>query len=430
MSPPSIVLSHTSDEPLFERAPWDIHPLEMHVSIVPFVGIPPILPAPGLTVSSHPRYSYKPHLKEIETLPLTALDPLYDLRGLLEEIKNRPSLVAYMGDVKRWLRYLREVEHRNMRLTMAKGSGDTNETVLLEFEYPHRWRDVYREMLLAKLYTLEAALREDCVYTLMSLTTYQGGKYSREKVGGYTIPQSFEVLADRGRALMNQVKRRIAPNLQYFWAVEPHMLNDSGYPHRHYMLDREFTEEEMERIRHIWADIYLAGSPEHGIDFSVRETEGSVRSVKNYLMAYLAKSISPSQLTAGELVYHAVAYRHRYRFWGASRGWSALMRREGVVPSGKWLKTEVVDEWGDVVHTVRSALPVEYLEEDADYYNRLVRLSPAEVAEDAEMVLEQIQFKAEQIQFREDCRRQTEWEEERRVRAGAASAYLSAGGPP
>jgi hypothetical protein len=280
---------------------------------------------------------------------LNNLDPLYPFKPLLEAIENRPDRVDYLEDVKEWLRYLQGVEHRTIRITMTKGKGEDLEPVLLSFEYPHRWRDTYRNMTLAKLYKLEDALKgQDQAYTLMSLTTYQDGEYSRKKIpGGYSIPESFEVLSDRGRALMHQVKRRMAPDLQYLWTVEPHKLKDSGYPHRHYIMNRVFTEEETARIRHLWSDLYRAGSRDHGIDFSVRTTEGSLRSLRNYVMAYLAKSLSPHQLTPGEVVYHAVAARHHYRFWGASREWSALMQRAAAPSPLQWVMTQVVDEWGD-----------------------------------------------------------------------------------
>jgi len=276
---------------------------------------------------------------------LRHLHPLYPFKPLLDEIENRPNLEKHLPVVLTWLRYTQGVEHRTMRITLVD---DDLTPVLLEFEYPHRWRDTYRLMTLAKLYRLETALKgEDRPYSLMSLTTYQDGDYSKKKMGGYSIPESFQVLADRGRALMNQVKKRIAPGMEYLWTVEPHKFNDSGYPHRHYILNRTFTEAEISRVRHLWTGLYRAGSPEHGIDFSVRVTEGSLRSLRNYVMAYLAKSISPLQLSPGEVVYHAIASQYHYRFWGASRGFSALMRKGSAPSPLTWVKTQVVDEWGD-----------------------------------------------------------------------------------
>ena len=87
------------------------------------------------------------------------------------------------------------------------------------------------------------------------------------------------------------------------------------------------------------------------------------------------------------------------------------MQRPAASSLGTWLKTEVVDEWGDVVHVVRAASPVESPEQDNDYYNRLVRVSSVEQMEDAEMALEL-------MKFQEDCRQQTQWESERLLRDG------------
>jgi hypothetical protein len=276
---------------------------------------------------------------------LHPLDPLHPFKPLLDEIENRPNLKKYLPEVLTWLRYIQGVKDRKMRIMMVK---DDLVPVLLEFEYPHRWRDTYRLMVLAKLYKLEDALKDkDQPYTLMSLTTYQDGDYSKKKMGGYSIDESFQVLSERGRDLMRLVKMRIAPGMEYLWTVEPHKFNDSGYPHRHYILNRIFNEEEMNRVRRLWTGLYCAGSPEYGIDFSVRVTEGNLRSLRNYVMAYLAKSISPLQLSPGEVVYHAIASHHHYRFFGASRGFSALMQREVGVSPLKWLETQVIDEWGD-----------------------------------------------------------------------------------
>lgn|SRR5208337_2009853 len=276
---------------------------------------------------------------------LYPLHPLYPFKPLLDEIENRPDLARHLPEVLSWLRYIQGVKDRKMRVTMVD---DALTPVHLEFEYPHRWRDTYRLMVLAKLYKLEDALKEvDQPYTLMSLTTYQAGDYSKKKMGGYSIDESFQVLSNRGRDLMHQVKKRMAPSMEYLWTVEPHKFNDSGYPHRHYILNRTFTVAEMNQVRHLWTGLYRAGSPEHGIDFSVRVTEGNLRSLRNYVMAYLAKSISLLQLSPGEVVYHAIASHRHYRFFGASRGFSALMQRPVGVSPLKWLETQVIDEWGD-----------------------------------------------------------------------------------
>ena len=278
-------------------------------------------------------------------LYIPKLHPLYKYRDLLEELETRPHQRAYLQDVGSWLLYLERVERQRFRVSTT----DEDPRVLLEFEYPHRWRDRYRSMTMAKLYRLEDQIEEKITpMTLMSLTTYQDGDYSRKRMGGYTIPQSFEVLADRRRALLKCITTRIVPGLDYLWVVEPHKGNDSGYPHSHAMFPRLFTLEEQQRIRDLWSRKYRVGSSERGIDFSYRESQGDIRSIRNYMMAYMGKSMHPATLTPGETVYHAIAWKHHYRFFGASRGYSSLMKPEASNSDAlAGLTVEIIDEWGD-----------------------------------------------------------------------------------
>jgi len=269
---------------------------------------------------------------------ISSLGELSPLENTLLTIRKTPYLQAYEHLVERWFGYLREKEGLTIRVVMSHDGKKEN----LDFEYSHRWKDHYKKMTLAKLYRLERAVQgQELPYTLLTLTTYQDGSYSREQTsGGYSIEESFVILRRCGIALMNQIKTKIRPGLQYLWVLEPH---SSGYPHRHCIMQCEpFTAEEMKRIKNLWAKIYRAGSSKYGVNFSFHNSHESIASIRNYVMAYLVKSMQPANLTPGEAVYHAVAWRTKTRFWGASRGFSALMRREMVAAQGEWVRTEVL----------------------------------------------------------------------------------------
>lgn len=278
----------------------------------------------------------------------------------LNAIRETPAWAPYVKEVKTLLDYWHKTQDMKIRVEMAD---DALQPFTLEFEYSHRWRDSYRLMTIAKLYALEKALHRSgstVPVTMMTLTTYQGGPESVKAVGGYTIPKSFDVLAARGRALLNNIRQHVAPGLPYYWLTEPHQ---SGYPHRHYVLFGELTDDQMERTQALWTDKYGAGGrkahrlpweSQAGGMFSIDRTQRPIENIRNYLMKYLTKNLSPATMTPGELVYHAVAKANRFRFWGASRDITAMMKREGSPAFGKWLKTDVISEWGDAISSRQS----------------------------------------------------------------------------
>lgn len=280
-------------------------------------------------------------------------DPLAIIRGT-------PAWKPYAREVKTLLDYWTNTEYMKIRVEKAD---DFLQPFTIEFEYSHRWRDTYRAMLLAKFYQLEAALQKSGAVarpvTMMTLTTYQDGPASVKEVGGYTIGKAFDVLAVRRRNLINNIRRHIAPGIPYFWITEPHK---SGYPHTHVALFDALTDDQMERAQSLWTDKYGAGGKDaHRLPwerlgtregmFSIKQSAEPLKSVRNYLMKYMTKNFSPSSMTPAELVYHAVAKASRFRFYGASRDITHMMQRARLPDTTKWLKTEVISEWGDVVAT-------------------------------------------------------------------------------
>lgn len=94
--------------------------------------------------------------------------------------------------------------------------------------YVNRWTEIYRKRQLAKLYQLDGWWKENRTpVTMMTLTTYQDGKYSQSIKGKpVTIEESFELLKE-GWNKLSKILRKYIKNLNYIWVVEPHT---SGYP--------------------------------------------------------------------------------------------------------------------------------------------------------------------------------------------------------
>jgi hypothetical protein len=101
--------------------------------------------------------------------------------------------------------------------------------------------------------------------------------------------------------------------------MEPHK---SGYPHMHVALFGYVSKDLQGRLSRLWSGKYEVGSVEHGLDFSVKSVKESIQSVRNYLMKYITKGMGgdgKKKWTVEEWVYHALAWKHHYRYIGMSR---------------------------------------------------------------------------------------------------------------
>ncbi|MFA4850559.1 MAG: hypothetical protein WC626_12600, partial [Methanoregula sp.] len=157
-----------------------------------------------------------------------------------------------------------------------------------------------------------------------TLTTYQDGKYSTLTKGHkITIPKAFDLLKYSWKHLRRALQYYL-PGIEFVWIMEPHK---TGYPHLHVVILTDISKSTQEAIRLLWSKCYVAGSAEHGVDFSVKKSSESINSIRNYLMKYMAKGFvstgskfgEDDSWGAGELVFNALVRKNKWRFFGASR---------------------------------------------------------------------------------------------------------------
>lgn len=233
-----------------------------------------------------------------------------------------------------------------------------NQDVEYDMEYVHRWTDVYRKSILSKFYQLEGWMGDTgCPITMMTLTGYQSGSASRVVKGhSLSIEDTFDLLKVSWDKL-SKILRKEIPDLTYIWIVEPHK---SGYPHYHVVLFHDVSDSLQDKIRRIWFEKYQAGSYDHGVDFSVRAPEESIKSIRNYLMKYVMKGFLPSESryskrdewTPQELVFNAVVWKNHYRLWDSSRNLKKVMAYQGEERPKNiiWEEMRLTNAYQDVTH--------------------------------------------------------------------------------
>jgi len=187
-----------------------------------------------------------------------------------------------------------------------------------------RWTTAYRKKLLAKLYLLDEYIKENpSPVTLMTLTTYHDLKYRQnDDSPRLSIPEAFEVLKTSWKKLSMIIRKKM-PNTEYIWIVEP---QKSGYPHLHVVLFADVSIGMQDGIKKQW-EKYGAGDYEHGADFEIRQPEDTIKSLRNYLMKYIAKGFVSTdsrfgdhKWTPAELVFNALVAAGNYRTFQPSRG--------------------------------------------------------------------------------------------------------------
>ncbi len=251
--------------------------------------------------------------------------------------------------------YLRLVANRNLRIYGERKPENSPEVqdIVITLPYTHRWKEEYRRGVLAKFYQLEDWHKQNPTpITMLTLTTYQDGDYSRAVLGDeLTIPESFGLLKNSWVYLRHAI-RYYLPDTSWCWIMEPHK---SGYPHLHTVLFSDVTIGVQQSIKKLWAEKYKAGSYEHGIDFTANRSDTSIQSIRNYLMKYVAKSFTSTgskfgedTWSAGELVFNALAWKNRWRFFGASRDLCKVMAYDKVKDESIiWYATEILNEKGE-----------------------------------------------------------------------------------
>lgn len=190
-----------------------------------------------------------------------------------------------------------------------------------DMPYKTRWSSSYKKQMIAKMYGVEDYCKRSgkSVVTLLTLTGYQDGELSREVKGKVTSRDELFAELKQGWHLLSDLMGKVCPGLEMVWVVEPHK---SGYPHMHVAVMGYIPPEMRERLTRLWSEKYCVGSAEHGINFSVKSVKESVQSIRNYLMKYISKGIGASGVKSWspeEWVYHALAWKHHYRYIGMSR---------------------------------------------------------------------------------------------------------------
>lgn len=144
---------------------------------------------------------------------------------------------------------------------------------------------IYKKRQMAKLYRLNewynSLIPSKRVVTMMTLTTYQ------RDFENYTAQYDF--LRDSWLKLKDIMKLPgELGDFDYITIAEPHK---TGFVHYHILVFKWITKDQALRYKALWNEKYSAGSKARGVDIEVNKS-GALRSVKNYLMKYLAKTFT------------------------------------------------------------------------------------------------------------------------------------------
>lgn len=318
-----------------------------------------------MTVSSSPVPSGEPVVgrpMRATTSPAQGISPSTSgrLRPALGEYRISQKVVSCCfswllrghGVIGRFKQYLEEKARYSFRAT---GKNKLGHSIVREFPYVHRWTKIYRKSILAKFYQLDEWVKTHQTFvTHFTLTVYQSsksklhnGSYSR-KVKGYDLKyqESLDLLLASRKKLLDVIRHRY-PGINYVWVMEAH---ETGYPHCHLLMFREFSEAEQNSIKDLWALKYQAGSRAHGVKVTSSGESEKVLSMKNYLMKYMDKQFSEGTegWTEGDLLFNAMMWETKTRMWGTSKELTAVMKRPDSPESGiVWDTIELVTPGGE-----------------------------------------------------------------------------------
>jgi hypothetical protein len=216
----------------------------------------------------------------------------------------------------------------------------------------NRWHPDRRTAWIAKMYDLARWYEANRIFgcTMISLTGYQEND-------GMSWYDTFDNI-NESRVKLLKILRKYLGKLDYFWVVEPHTKNDTGYPHYHLVVFTEVDNhikdtngEGMEdKLRRLYSEEWKTGSHTYGLDFKVMKGETSIENLKNYLLKYISKGYVTSEgWSDGELIFNAHLYgathkdrpargdepvglegeyNRKYRLVGMSRNLSRILKPE------------------------------------------------------------------------------------------------------
>lgn len=242
----------------------------------------------------------------------------------------------YMGDVLNFIGYLSSTASLQFKITFRNLV--TGEGFIKYKPYVHRWTNIYRKSILAKMYQLEAYLgNEVSDLEFISLTAYQ--KDSNRL-------QNLHDLCEYRKKLLDLLRWKFG-TIDYVWMFEPH---ESGYPHLHLVYFKKLTDAEKESLKKLWSEKYGMGSYDVGLKFSTPRAsdngffvEGTIGRIRGYLMKYLAKGLNHDtesfheyvingksvklDMSLHELLFNSLLKKTKTRLWGCSRNFSKIMKR-------------------------------------------------------------------------------------------------------
>lgn len=222
-----------------------------------------------------------------------------------EGLESRDDPVRYK---KAFKTYLLKTSRQTMEVYLDDGTSFTA-------PYKHRWENSYRKGILRKLYQAEIwAKRHKLTCGMLSLTSFQTG---------FT---DIEVLDRFREAWSKFVDTLEKMGYLYYKLFEPHK---SGVPHLHAMIIGDCSPENIERLERLWHEKYAMGLKDYDFKFS-KGLKGNpeVRSLVNYLMKYLSKTILSDILGDPSLVrFHSLFHHTGARMWSCSHYFSYIMRK-------------------------------------------------------------------------------------------------------
>lgn len=246
-------------------------------------------------------------------------------------------------------KYLNGTKGYSFRLIGTNKDGK----IVKKIPYIHRWTRIYQKSILAKFYKLDEWMKDNpSVVSMFTLSTYQGsisrfndGSYS-EKIKGHrlSIGECFDLLKNSRTKLLDIIRHNY-PGINYVWVLEPH---ETGFPHCHLVIFKEFTESEQNAIKALWTCKYQAGSIERGVKITSKNSDESILSIRNYLMKYMSKQFGTGEpWTDGELLFNAMVWDTGTRMWGASKELTAVMRKPETVSDVIWDTVELLTPGGE-----------------------------------------------------------------------------------
>lgn len=280
-----------------------------------------------------------------------------NLSDLLPEVKKRRDLRKYYPTVFEFVGYINSTRAQRFRFRGVTCHVDNIDPIVSEVEYIHRWTLPYVKGWKKKLYLLDdwyQSFDDPPSVTMVTLTTYQAGKYSMEHLGRpVLIPESFE-LQKWGWDRLYKLLRQDFGKFDYVSIVEPHLKNDTGYPHTHVPVFMDIDDFHRRKYEEKWEKKYKIGSKEHGLNFAVADEGTKIESLRNYIGKYLSKGFlsfdskfGEGEITPGHLVFHAIAWKHQHRIFGASRNLSKVMEWDRAGNDVDWLSTSILQANGE-----------------------------------------------------------------------------------